>query len=113
MKALLVQPEKRPVEIDIENTLKNLQAIVGGYIEVVYPFEDPVGLVCNEEGKNNHLPPNRALKDNEGNVYDIIAGDFLIVGLGEEDFTDLSPELISKYKEHFKDIPIMTRLFRF
>ena len=29
-------------------------------------------------------------------------GIFLIVGLGEEDFTDLSPDLMEKYGEQFK-----------
>ena len=27
-------------------------------------------------------------------IYDIVSGNFLIVGLGEEDFTDLSPDLM-------------------
>ena len=37
------------------------------------------------------VPLNRALSDEDGNIYDIIAGNFLIVGLGEESFSDLSP----------------------
>ena len=31
-----------------------------------------------------------------------MAGTFLVVGLGEESFTSLSPELAQKYMEHFK-----------
>ena len=32
---------------------------------------------------------------------DVIAGTFLVVGLGEEDFVSLSPELAQKYEEEF------------
>ena len=34
---------------------------------------------------------NRALRDGDGEIYDIIAGDFLVVGLGEEDFSSGCP----------------------
>lgn len=50
--------------------------MVSGKIEVVYPFDDPVGLIMNEEGKLLGLTPNRALKDNNGRTYDIIFGNF-------------------------------------
>lgn len=78
-----------------------MQQAVGGSIEAVYPYEDPVAVICNEEGKLIGLPTNRALKDEDGNIYDILAGKFLIVGLGEENFSDLSPDLMAKYKEKF------------
>ena len=58
--------------------------------------------VCNEEGKLMGLPLNRALFDDDGHIYDIVSGNFLIVGLGEENFTDLSPDLMEKYGEQFK-----------
>lgn len=58
--------------------------------------------VCNDEGKLMGLPLNRALFDDDGHIYDIVSGNFLIVGLGEEDFTDLSPDLMEKYGEQFK-----------
>ena len=56
----------------------------------------------NEEGKLMGLPLNRALFDDDGHIYDIVSGNFLIVGLGEENFTDLSPDLMEKYGEQFK-----------
>ena len=49
MKILIIEPGKHPYEKNIEHTLENLQSIVGGHIEAVYPFEDKVALVCNEE----------------------------------------------------------------
>lgn len=96
MQVLLVEPGKKAREAEIEDELHILQKIVGGSIEATYPWEDPVAVVCNEEGKINGLPLNRSLED-----YDIIAGTFLICGLSEEDFDSLSPELMMKYKEKF------------
>ena len=96
------QQQKSPYAAEIESGLKSLQAAVGGDIQAVYPYEDPVALICNDEGKLMGLPLNRALFDDDGHVYDIVSGNFLIVGLGEEDFTDLSPDLMEKYGEQFK-----------
>ncbi len=44
MRVLVIEPGAKPVVKDIENTLESLQNMVGGYIECVYPFEDPVAL---------------------------------------------------------------------
>ena len=63
MNVLLVQPESYPKAVTIGSDLESLQAAVGGSIEVVYPFEDSVGLIMNEEGKIEGLPLNRALRD--------------------------------------------------
>lgn len=82
--------------------LESLQQAVGGYIQAVYPFDDPVAIICNEDGKLEGLPLNRALRDEDGEVYDIVAGTFLVTGLGEEDFSGLPDELMEKYKEHFR-----------
>ena len=57
--------------------------------------------VCNDEGKLTGLPLNRALRDEDGRMYDAVAGTFLVVGLGEEDFASLSPELAQKYEKQF------------
>ena len=50
MKVLIVEPGKRPIKADIDHTLHNLQQVVGGYIQAIYPWDDPVALVCDEEG---------------------------------------------------------------
>ena len=47
MKVLMVQPGEIPHETDIEPGLRSLQAAVGGNIQAVYPYEDPVALICN------------------------------------------------------------------
>lgn len=101
MKVLLVKPDERAKIVDIESGLKSLQKMVGGYIQAIYPFPDPVAIICNEEGKIIGLPLNRELRDEDGRIYDIIAGDFLLVGVGEEDFGSLTEEEIEEYTDIF------------
>jgi len=101
MKVLKVEPNKDPVLVEINNDLKDLQDAVDGYIECIYPFDDDVAIVCNEDGKINRLTPNRVLRDN-GKVYDVLCGTFLIVGLTAHDFKSLSEEQAKEYTEVFK-----------
>ena len=77
MNVLMVEPGKAPYETQIGSDLQSMQALVGGYLEAVYPFEQPVALVCCESGKLDGLPLNRALRDVDGDIYDIVAGIFL------------------------------------
>lgn len=102
LNVLIVESGKVPREASIKNNLKSLQRVVGGDIEAAYPFDDPVALICNEEGKLQGLPLNRAIYDESGTMYDIMAGTFIVCGLGEEDFASLSPEMIDKYRNHFR-----------
>ena len=51
----------------------------------------------------------RALRDENGEVYDVIAGSFLIVGCGEEDFDSLSEDMIDKYREIFSQPEVFIR----
>ena len=69
---LVVEPGKEPYVKEIDSNLKSLQHEVGGYIEAIYPYEDPVALVCNEEGKLEGLPLNRALRDEDGDIYSFL-----------------------------------------
>lgn len=99
---LVVEPMKEPYVKKIDSGLHALQAEVGGDIAASYPFDDPVGLVLNDEGKLIGLDLNRSLRDEHGEIYDIVAGTFLVVGLGPESFSSLSPDMIQKYTEQFK-----------
>ena len=47
MNVLMVEPGKAPYEMQISDDLQSMQALVGGYIQAVYPFEQLVALVCN------------------------------------------------------------------
>ena len=102
MNVLMMEPGKAPYETQIGSDLQSMQALVGGYIQAVYPFEQPVVLVCCESGKLDRLPLNRALRDSDGDIYDIVAGNFFIVGLGQSDFTDLPHELAERFAEQFR-----------
>lgn len=98
LRCLLVEPNKLPKEIVIENTLEAKQHLVGGYIECVYPSNDnSVVFICNEEGKINGMPLNRDIG------HDIIAGPFLIVGDDYEngDFISLNDNQMLRYKMRF------------
>ena len=97
MKVLIVEPRQRPRRADIPHTLDEMQRIVGGYIEAVYWFSDPVALVCDDEGKLKGYELNRYIAGK-----DIIAGTFFICGLGAEDFTDLPDDLAEKYEKLFR-----------
>ena len=100
---LVVEPGNRPYTKKIEPGLKSLQREVGGHIEAVYPFPEPVAIVCRETGKLDGCPLNRAMRDEAGTIYDIIAGTFLVVGLTEEDFGSLSPELLQAFSQRFQN----------
>lgn len=99
--ALLVQPGRTPKEVSIKNSLKTLQNAVGGTITAIYPFEDDVAIIANDDGKLSGLPLNRSLRLPDGKIYDIIAGDFLVVGLSKDNFSSLTAELQKKYTEYF------------
>ena len=104
MEVVLVEPGKEARIAEIGSDLKSLQAAVGGYIEAAYFFDDPVALICNEEGKVYGLPYNRAVRDEAGKVQDIIAGPFFVCGLGEDDFCSLPKDLQAKYLDMFTAI---------
>lgn len=63
---LVVEPAKPPYVKQIPDTLQAMQEIVGGNIDATYPFEDPVALVFNSEGKFSDLQPNRLLRLENG-----------------------------------------------
>ena len=103
MKILMIAPGAKPQVLEIAHTLENMQELVGGSIEAIYPFEDRVALVCNEEGKLLGLPLNRTIRHPEtGEIIEIIAGTFFICGLGYEDFASLNSQQIQKYSQMFQ-----------
>ena len=108
MKILVVEPMKTPTVQEIDGSLRSMQELVGGTIQAVYPFDDPVALVCNDEGKLLGLPWNRALTDDHGVPYDIVCGTFFVVGIGDENFTSLTEQQIEKYKNKYSHEMILS-----
>lgn len=106
---LICEPMSAPYMKEIDSSLESLQATVGGLIQAIYPFEDQVALVCNEEGKIDGLTLNRAVYGDNGEILDIIAGTFFITGLAEDRFGSLSPELAEKYSSLFKNPEVFMR----
>ena len=106
MKILKIDPGKKPETMDIENSLESMQSLVGGMIQAVYPFDDPIALICNDEGKILNLPLNRVLRNPEnGEIYDIICGTMFLCGApaDSDHFTDLSPEEIVRYEAYYQN----------
>ena len=103
MTVLLIEPGKTPRHMEIDGSLTGMQQVVGGYIQAIYPFEDPVALICNEEGKLLELPFNRALRDEDGDIYDIVSGTFFLCSAppDSDSFEDLRDELMEKYSQRF------------
>lgn len=94
MRVVMVEPEKEAYVKEIDSSLDSMQKIVGGYIQIIFPFSEPIALVCNDEGKLLGLPLNRGLRDNNGKLYDIISGIFFLCNApadGDE-LTSLTPE---------------------
>jgi len=115
IKVLLVEPNKYPEIVEIEDNLEAMQSLVGGYIEEYMPYNDNIAIVCNEEGKMMGLPLNRAIYEENDvtdkkfyqtnrNMIDIIAGKFFICYAPPESekYMSLPDELAKKYKEKFK-----------
>ena len=103
MTVLVLEPEKAPYVKEIENSLEGMQSEVGGLVQALFPFADPVALLCHDEGKLIGLPWNRFLRDEEGFIYDVIVGTCLVVGLTEDNFGSLPQELCEKYAEVFRE----------
>lgn len=103
MRVLYVEPGKAPEERTIGTGLAEMQALVGGMIEL-FPLEDEIFLICNEEGKITNMPLNRAVTDREGRLLDIIAGSFFIAAApaDSDTFESLSCKAMQKYKDRFK-----------
>lgn len=104
MKVLLIAPLEEPRVVELDNTLEAMQKAVGGPIQAVYPFEEPVALICHEEGKLLVLPLNRCLRrEDTDEIYDIIAGTFFLCFAPPdgENFESLRPEQIERYTQRF------------
>lgn len=102
MNVLVVEPGYAPYEKEI-NGLREMQAIVGGRIQAIYPYKEPAAIVCNDDGMLIGLPFNRSIEGGYGGV----CGTFFVCGLGQEDFCSLTPEQVQRYKDKFRCAEIL------
>lgn len=108
IRVLVVEPMKPCRVQEVADDLAALQAIVGGHIEAVSPFNDSVTIICNEEGIALGLPPNRPLVDRNGQSYDTILGTFFITGVKGENFASLTDDQIKTYKRLYDNLMSMS-----
>ena len=104
MRVGMVEVGRKACEMELEDSLASMQRAVGGLIQAVYePGGRNAALICNEEGKLLGLPLNRALRDEEGEIYDIIVGTFFICGAptDSENFTSLMDEQVAYWLRRF------------
>ena len=106
---VFLEPGKKARIGKIDAKLEAMQAYVGGYIEAVYPFDEPVALICNDEGKLQGLELNRALVDDDGNVYDAIAGKAFVCGCKGENFTALDQNQLEAFSKRFENPELFVR----
>lgn len=97
MRVVVKKVGQTPEVKEIENELRDLQSIVGGYIQC-FGIIDNILCVCNEEGKLNGLAPNFIFNG------DVIVGDVFFCSAGEDDFeslSDMQVELIMNIIAYF------------
>ena len=101
IKVVLVEPGKKARVTEIDRSLECMQKLVGGYIER-FILDDEVCIICNEEGKIEGLPLNRAIFY-EGELIEIIAGTFFICAdpWDSEHFESLTDEQAKEFSEMF------------
>lgn len=87
---------------EIDSGLESMQKYVGGLIEML-PLEGELVLICNEEGKLNHLPANRVIIGKNGVIEDVIAGDFFVCSApyDTDTFESVPDEMIPYVLEKF------------
>jgi len=101
IRVVYVEPMKPARELELGTELEDMQRAVGGNIEPYYPFDEAVAIVCNDEGKINGMPPNRAIRDEDGEIIDVICGSFFICDCSGENLGSLTDEQLETYKKKY------------
>lgn len=109
IRILAIPVDREPYITNIENSLKNMQNYVGGYIETVTVLKNPqVILICDEEGLLKGRAVNPSIPDSEkyGRGL-VIVGDCFLCGVDGEEFADLPDEwkdvLLKRAKEAYRE----------
>lgn len=104
IRVVLVEPGKKARLADIDPSLEGMYRMIDtDMIQAVYPFEDEVCIVCDEEGKLKASPPNRALRyEGSNEIYDIVVGTFFVCSCEGHSFGSLNAEQQQRYLEQYK-----------
>ena len=103
MKVLMVEPGMAPYEKEVNGTEEMQAAVGGGLFTVCYPFEEPVGIVSNDESIFEGMPFNRSIEGGYGGIF----GPFFVCGLTEDSFCSLTPEQMEFYKKKYYPAEIL------
>lgn len=87
---LVVEPGKPPCFKRIANTTESLEKEVDGKFQAMYPYEEMVAILSDEEALFKGKPLNRTLQDEDGEVCDVLKGTFLITGIKGTCFSSIS-----------------------
>lgn len=93
LKGLLLPASGEIRELEIDNTLEELQKVVGGYIETVDVTTDVVAIV-NEEGRILGLAPNVH--------WPGIVGDAFLVSVDGDEFASIPDDVIDMLRRIMK-----------
>ena len=97
IKVMVFEPLKEPYIENIKNVPEAYKSIVEGETEEVR-LDEKTLLICNSEGKEKELVPNRAI----GN--DIICGVFYLTGQTKDgDLASIPDSVIPAYMEYFSN----------
>ena len=110
VKTLLIEPMEVPCVVEIDSRGEEIDEYLEepSVISYIDEDQDVVYYFC-EGGKELYLPFNRAMRDDCGRVYDVIAGSFMICqqndeaedGESDDLFLDLPESLIAEYSRMF------------
>ena len=103
MTVLVVEPGYAPYEKTIPHDFHAMQEIVGGLITSVYPYDEPVAIVANDEGLLLGMDFNRSVEGGYGGLV----GTFFVCGLTVDDFCSLPPDQMERFKKRFHKAEIL------
>ena len=91
IKVLIVEPQKDPYSKEIDNELKPLQDIVGGYLERV-TINNRIVALFNEDGLSLNLEKNSSIVHQRFGKIDIVGTYLFAAHDGNGEFVSLTDE---------------------
>lgn len=90
IKVLFVSPGKKARIINTGNRAPAFRKLLKGHFTEYMPFDENHVLVARSEGRALREELNRAIRDDDGNILDVIVGDFFVAGCryDEDEYSD-------------------------